>query len=277
MVGAITLSLVPVIIKSRIGAASKSRRRSRWSRRCVAIGSLLAALLSHGRIELAPAPFLLLIMGVFAIDLGAVTSALAPTTDTVASSFFGDAADGGSSRRARLFLRRRPVRGADLRRSAELAGEDRRARVIGAVNTLNSIYMVVGSLATTLLLSWPASASRGDGPARRRQFRRRDLSLPPPAGRLPGFALRTLWRVFLRLEVVGIDALPPPDRSTSSLSITSRCSTPIILSLLNGRPLLVVDAALARRWWIRQFLRLCDARLLDPPIRLRRASWSPGA
>jgi acyl-[acyl-carrier-protein]-phospholipid O-acyltransferase/long-chain-fatty-acid--[acyl-carrier-protein] ligase len=29
---------------------------------------------------------------------------------------------------------------------------DRRARVIGAVNTLNSIYMVVGSLATTLLL-----------------------------------------------------------------------------------------------------------------------------
>ena len=32
------------------------------------------------------------------------------------------------------------------------ASEDRRARVIGAVNTLNSIYMVAGSLATTLLL-----------------------------------------------------------------------------------------------------------------------------
>ncbi len=32
------------------------------------------------------------------------------------------------------------------------SSEDRRARVIGAVNTLNSIYMVVGSIATTLIL-----------------------------------------------------------------------------------------------------------------------------
>ena len=33
------------------------------------------------------------------------------------------------------------------------SSQDHRARVIGAVNTLNSIYMVVGSLATTLLLN----------------------------------------------------------------------------------------------------------------------------
>ena len=32
------------------------------------------------------------------------------------------------------------------------AGEDRRARVVGAVNTMNALYMVAGSLATTLLL-----------------------------------------------------------------------------------------------------------------------------
>jgi len=32
------------------------------------------------------------------------------------------------------------------------AGEDRRARVVGAVNTLSAIYMVAGSLATTFLL-----------------------------------------------------------------------------------------------------------------------------
>ena len=34
------------------------------------------------------------------------------------------------------------------------AGADRRARVIGAVNTLNSIYMVAGSLVTTVLLKF---------------------------------------------------------------------------------------------------------------------------
>jgi acyl-[acyl-carrier-protein]-phospholipid O-acyltransferase/long-chain-fatty-acid--[acyl-carrier-protein] ligase len=32
------------------------------------------------------------------------------------------------------------------------AGVDRRARVIGAVNTLNAVYIVGGSLGTTLLL-----------------------------------------------------------------------------------------------------------------------------
>ena len=32
------------------------------------------------------------------------------------------------------------------------SGEERRARVVGAVNTLNAVYMVAGSLATSLLL-----------------------------------------------------------------------------------------------------------------------------
>ena len=62
------------------------------------------------------------------------------------------------------------------------SGEDRRARVIGAVNTLNSLYMVVGSLATTLLLKLTGlSESDGDGVAWLRQYRRGCLFLRPPA------------------------------------------------------------------------------------------------
>ena len=146
------------------------------------------------------------------------------------------------------------------------AGEDRRARVIGAVNTLNSIYMVAGSLATTALLKLAGLSELAamtllgvaNFAAAIYLFRRL------PANFLV-FALRTAWRVALRLEVVGFDTLPPAgSRNIVAINHISLLDAPIILSLLEDRPLLVVDAALARTWWIRQLLRLCDARLLDP-------------
>ena len=230
MVGAITLSLVPVIIKSRIGGGVEVETAITLVFAIgVAAGSMLAAILSHGRIELAPAPFLLIIMGVFAIDLGAVTSSLAPTSETIGlAQFFGDAAGRrivfdvlGYSCAAGLFVV--PIFAA----VQSWAGEDRRARVIGAVNTLNSIYMVAGSLATTLLLKLAGLSESAamvllgvaNFAAAIYLFRRL------PADFLV-FALRTLWRVFLRLEVVGTETFPPPARATSSPSITSRCSTP---------------------------------------------------
>jgi len=97
-------------------------------------------------------------MGVFAIDLGAVTSALAPTSEAIGLiKFFGDAAGRrividilAYSCAAGLFVV--PIFAA----VQSWAGEDRRARVIGAVNTLSAIYMVAGSLATKRLV--PASA-----------------------------------------------------------------------------------------------------------------------
>ena len=269
MVGAITLSLVPVIIKSRIGGGVEVETAVTLVFAIgVAVGSLLAAILSHGRIELAPAPFLLLIMGVFAIDLGAATATLAPTSKTIGLvQFFGD----GVGRRivvdvlayscaAGLFVV--PIFAA----VQSWADKDRRARVIGAVNTLSSIYMVAGSLATTLLLKLVGLSESAAMVL---------LGLANFAAaiyffrRLPGnplvFALRALWRIALRLEVVGLDAVPPAgSRNIIAVNHVSLLDAPIILSLLDGRPLLVVDVALSRRWWIRQLLKLCDALPLDP-------------
>ena len=70
-VGAITLSLVPVIIKSRIGGGIDVEIAiNLFFAVGIAAGSLGAAILSRGRIELAPAPFLLLILAALAIDMG---------------------------------------------------------------------------------------------------------------------------------------------------------------------------------------------------------------
>ncbi len=123
MVGAITLSLVPVIIKSRIGGGVEVETAiNLFFAIGIAAGSLLAAVLSHGRIQLAPAPFLLLIMAALAIDLGLRDERAAPgerrSRPRRVFRRRGRARSGG--RAARLFLRRRPVRRADLRRRADL-------------------------------------------------------------------------------------------------------------------------------------------------------------
>jgi acyl-[acyl-carrier-protein]-phospholipid O-acyltransferase/long-chain-fatty-acid--[acyl-carrier-protein] ligase len=155
LVGAVTLSLVPVVIKSRIGAGIEVETAiNLFFAIGIAGGSLLAAVIAHGRINLAPAPYLLLAMAATLIDLGWTTGALPQTTAELGLVDFFASAVGlhiaadilALSAVSGLFVV--PIFAA----VQAWAGVDRRARVIGAVNTLNAIYMVSGSLATTLLL-----------------------------------------------------------------------------------------------------------------------------
>ena len=90
------------------------------------------------------------------------------------------------------------------------AGEDRRARVVGAVNALNYIFMVGGSIVTMILLqvaglSEPTTLivlGFANVLAAIYFFRRL------PANVL-AFVLRVLWRILFRLEVKGRENLPP--------------------------------------------------------------------
>ena len=120
------------------------------------IPKLLAAIIAHGRIQLGPAPFLLLAMAGILVDLGLATGALPQTTSQVGLVDFFTSAIGmhllvgilALSAVAGLFVV--PIFAA----VQAWAGEDRRARVVGAVNTLSAVYIVAGSLATTLLLKF---------------------------------------------------------------------------------------------------------------------------
>jgi acyl-[acyl-carrier-protein]-phospholipid O-acyltransferase/long-chain-fatty-acid--[acyl-carrier-protein] ligase len=157
LVGAVALSLIPVAIKSRIGAGVETEMAiSAFFAVGIAIGSLLAAFLAHGRIWLRPAPYFLFALALLLIDLGVATAAMPQATKEIALGDFFTSPAGlhvaiavlALSAAAGLFVV--PVFAA----VQAWAGEDRRARVIGAVNTLNSIYIVVGSLVTTLLLKF---------------------------------------------------------------------------------------------------------------------------
>ena len=155
MVGAVTLSLVPVIIKSRIGGGVDVEIAVNLLFAAgIAAGSLGAALLSHGRIELAPAPFLLLAMAALAIDMGISTAAMPIASGEVPlGQFFTSAAGLRIAFEILLYSAAAGLFVVPIFAAVQAwAGEDRRARVVGAVNALNYIWMVGGSLATMVLL-----------------------------------------------------------------------------------------------------------------------------
>ncbi len=268
-VGIVTLSLVPVIIKSRIGGGLDVEIAINLIFAVgIAVGSLAAAALSRGRIELAPAPFLLIVMAALAIDLGLATNAMAPASRVVpvgefftspfglrvAFELFVYSAAGG------LFVV--PIFAA----IQAWAGEERRARVVAAVNALSYLMMVVGSLVTMAMLqvlglseptalvvlglaSIPAAAY---------------LFLRLPANFL-AFFLRLLWGALFRLEVKGIEHLPRPgERAIVAVNHVSFLDAPILFSLMEEPPLFAIDHGLARHWWIRPFLKLAGVSPADP-------------
>ncbi len=267
--GIVTLSLVPVIIKSRIGGGLDVEIAINLVFAIgVAAGSLGAAWLSGGRIELAPAPFLLLVIAALAIDLGLATNAIAPAGREVPLGAFFSGAIGLRvavelflySAAAGLFVV--PIFAA----IQAWAGEERRARVVGAVNALNYLMMVAGSLATMLLLQLlPLTEPMvlvilglANIAAAVYLFRRLQANFF-------AFLLRLLLQGLFRLEVTGIEHLPRPgERAIVAVSHVSFLDAPILLSLMEEPPLLVIDHGLARRWWIRSFLKLAGVIPVGP-------------
>ncbi len=275
-VGAITLSLVPVIVKQRIGGGIDVEIAINLIFAVgVAAGSLAAALLSHGRIELAPAPFLLLALAALAIAIGLQTGAMAPANHVVPLTEFFTSGFGLRlafeiflySAAAGLFVV--PIFAA----VQAWAGEDRRARVVGAVNALNYIFMVGGSIVTMILLqvaglSEPTTLivlGFANVLAAIYFFRRL------PANVL-AFVLRVLWRILFRLEVKGRENLPPAGLpAVIAVDHASFLDAPILFSLMEEPPLFAIDPRFLSRWWMRAFLSFVEARPLDParPIALR--------
>jgi acyl-[acyl-carrier-protein]-phospholipid O-acyltransferase/long-chain-fatty-acid--[acyl-carrier-protein] ligase len=119
----------------------------------VAVGSGLAALLARGRILLWPTPVGAVILGLCAIDLGLANYAMEPVT---ALSGIGTVLGSVRGIRSLIDLSGIAIGGGLFIVPAfaavqAWAGADRRARVVAAVNVLNAAFMVVASLAVSLL------------------------------------------------------------------------------------------------------------------------------
>jgi len=156
LTGAVALSLVPVVVRDATGGGIEVEAAvSALFAIGIGSGSLAAAFFARGRIIVAKTPIAALGMAFFLIDIGFATHGLAASHgETGVSAFFTSitglhiAADVGGMAASGGFYTV-PIFAA-LLAEAPMA---QRARIVAAVNILNAIFMVGGTLATALLQS----------------------------------------------------------------------------------------------------------------------------
>ncbi len=268
MTGAIALSLVPVLIKHKIGGGIDVETAvMALFAGGIGVGSIIAALVSHGRIYLLPTPVSALMMAVFLIDLGYTAWGMPQASGTTDLYAFFTSATGmriafdvvAIAIFGGLFVV--PVFSA----VQSWAGEDRRARVIAGVNIVTSLFMVGGSIATAALqfagMSEPALlALLGVLNAVVGVMLFRLL----PAN-FAAEALQALFRMIFRLEVKGLEHLDAAgERSIVAINHTSFLDAPVILSVMDRRPVFAIDWQIAKAWWVRPFLSIARTYAMDP-------------
>ncbi|MCS0495420.1 acyl-[ACP]--phospholipid O-acyltransferase [Ancylobacter sp. MQZ15Z-1] len=268
LVGAVVLALLPTLVKDDIGGGeSVVTLFLALFTIGVAIGSTLAAKLSEGRIVLAVVPFAGLTMGGFCLALAALIGAHEPAVPELgwyafltspigletALALVGLAASGGAF-----------VVPTFAYVQAE-AGEEQRARVIAGTNVLNAAFMVAGAvfiaalqfagLSAPVLVALIGLASLVVAVMVGRAFR----------GHVMRDLIRLVFKVLFRVEVKGQEHLSAyGPHSVIAINHVSFLDAPLIMALLDNDPIFAVDATIAKRWWIRPFLKLVRAFPLDP-------------
>ncbi len=268
LVGVVVLSLLPTLVKNTFGGSEGAVTvLIAVFSVGIALGSALASWLAAGRVILLPTPIAAALMGIFAIDLAFVAAGTTPAAEPLgphallaqgaglhaAIDMFGLATAAG------LFVV--PVFTAIQVWSSPA----KRARTIGAVNVLSSVFMVGGAVTVAVLqaagLRTPALIGL------------MGLANLVAAGvifaTLPTSAFRDLlsiiFRAFYRLEVRGLDNIAKAGPNPIiALNHVSFLDAGLALSLLDRDPVFAIDRAIASRWWVKPFLRMTRALPIDP-------------
>ena len=268
LVGAVALSLMPPLVKNALaGNEDVVIACLAIFSISIAVGSGLAAWLSAGRIVLLPTLIGAVLLGVFAIDIGWSTMGAAPAAKLAGYfSLFGSA----HGIRFALDLAGLAVAGGlfivpTFAAVQAWAGADRRARVVAAVNVLNAAFMAGSTLIVAVLQKSGMTTSQlflALGAA--------SLLVAVAIGRtMPASALSDalsiIYRALFRIEVRGIEHLNNAGPNLIiALNHVSLLDAGLAMSLRSRKPIFAIDVGIAKRWWVRPFLRLTRALPLDP-------------
>ncbi len=268
MTGAVALSLIPVIIKQRIGGGIDVETAiSALFAIGIAIGSLLAAIIAHGRILLLPVPVAGLLMALFLGDLALTTHGLSHTTTSIGLTQFFQSAIGvriaidviGLSAAGGLFVV--PAFSA----VQAWAGEDRRARVVAAVNIVTALFIVGGALVTALLQTVGFSEPLLLGLLGLANIAAAVVFFRILPGNFVADFLNIIFRLFFRMEVKGMENIAAAgDNCVIALNHVSFLDAPVILSLLDKKPVFAIDWQIAQAWWVKPFLGIAKCFPMDP-------------
>ncbi len=275
LVGALVLSLLPPLVNVNInGTDAVITIFLTIFSVAVALGSGLAAWLSAGRIVLLPTLLGAVLLGLFSIDLGWITSGFvaaaspmgiggffdSPRSIHIATDLAGLAIAGG------LFVV--PTFAA----VQAWAGADHRARVVAGVNVLNAAFMVVGALVQALLQKFGFGV-----PILFVLIGVANLAVAVAIGRTMPASwandfLSIVFRAFYRLEVKGLENIAKAgDNAIIALNHVSFLDPPLAMAILPKRPVFAIDVAMSQHWWIKPFLKFVHTMALDPlrPMAMR--------
>lgn len=276
LAGIVSLSLLPTLITDILGGTESVVTAGLVVFTIgIGLGSWAAAKASHHRPNMALVPIGALGMGIAGLDVARILWSMAP------------AASGSVDVTALLQSTTGVWLMADLLLLSAAGGlfivpafasiqawakPDRRARVIAAVNILHAAFMSGSTLAVAAL------QNAGVGiPV---------LFLALGVGNLIAVYLvlrawgregmqdfaRFLFKVFMRLEVHGLENLPKEgERAIIAPNHVSLLDAGLVYSVLPSYPGYAIDTQMAAKWWVRPFLSLAKVFPIDPtrPLAMR--------
>jgi acyl-[acyl-carrier-protein]-phospholipid O-acyltransferase/long-chain-fatty-acid--[acyl-carrier-protein] ligase len=268
LVGFVALSLLPALVKDSIGGSEGVVTLCLATFTVgIALGSALAAGASHGKPNLALVPLGAILIGVFSLAVGWVAVGATPGSQPIGPlgvlmspgglalllSMFGLAVSGGlyivpsfaavqsvgaaGAPRSRNRRRQRLNAAYMVGAGAVVAGLQ--AAGVG----LGVLFAALGVLSFGALLvvvrAWGSGLMRDMG--------------------------REVLRFFFRLEVTGLENIPGPgQRVVIAPNHMSLLDGPILHSVLPKEAAFAVNTQIAENWWVKPFLRVIRAHLLDP-------------
>ena len=268
LVGAIILSILPTLVKNNLGGSEIAvTAYLAVFAIAIAIGSAIAAWMSQGRMVLLPAPVGTALMALFGLDLAWTISGTPAAVQAVTlCAFFA----GQNTIHVAFDLAGMAIAGAFLivptfAAVQAWAPEDRRARIVAAVNIVNAGFMTVGGGLVAAIQAGGASIAQVlFGLAVLNAVAAWLMLKFLPTNAFRDF-ISILFRAVHRLEIEGLDNLkaagPAP---ILALNHVSFLDGPLALILTDEEPVFAIDHTIAQAWWVKPFLKLTRALPLNP-------------
>ena len=268
LVGAVVLSLLPPLVKNALGGSEEvvTAYLAIFSI-AIAVGSGLASWLASGRIVLIPTVFGGLLLGVFALHLGWITRGMMAAAH---GRGVAEVLGGGPGLLIGIDLAGLAVAGGlfivpSFSAVQAWAGSDRRARMVAAVNVLNAAFMTVAGLGVAMLQQYGVTLSTLFVAVGAANFVVAAAILRTMPTSPMRDLLSVIFRAFYRLEVTGLDNVAKAGpNAIIALNHVSFLDAAVALSFLEREPVFAIDSGIAKRWWVKPFLRLTRAMPLDP-------------
>lgn len=253
LVGALMITLCILLIKNVLhGSTAPGGTYLITSTVALALGSACTAWLLNGRIVLLLAPLSTFIISLFTADLAFVLTYAAPTVRRIGIDFAGIA-----------FFSAMIIVPA-LATLQQWAGRTRKARIIAGVSVLSAACAAGGTALAALAQFLGASLAAIFAAIALTSIPAALLMLKYLPTSPLGDLAKLVFRIIFRLEIAGTENLDYAGKqAVFALNHVSFLDAPLSLVLSDRKPVFAIHQEMARKWWVKPFLKLVRTIQID--------------